>query len=239
MPFPLLNSALARLLPPDTPRAVAPPGNLNVRPAAEVSDAARPPILVVSLMRSGTHLLIDLILNNFPTYRQRYDCALYCDLDRYIEQGLPESDLDHCREQVIKTHIPQLPASGYEAAVGRLAGRSLVFALRRDYEAMMRSFHRFEDPRAAPPSPELIEDFESRWNTVDCQWIDFEDLLAPDKFVLVVNRVAAALGERPPNHYVLPPEKSQLWYALALKAGTRLLGARMKTVNTTIGFGLR
>jgi hypothetical protein len=49
------------LLPFTNPRVVCPPGTVTAQ--------GRPNIIVATPMRSGTHILSDMILNNIPAYQ--------------------------------------------------------------------------------------------------------------------------------------------------------------------------
>ncbi len=69
-----------------------------------------PHVVVAAQMRSGTHLLIDLILNNFPVYRES---PLYLDLERYRLSDLETSRIPDLRGLVIKTHCVPTPPTGW------------------------------------------------------------------------------------------------------------------------------
>ena len=60
----IIYKFLSKLLPPNTPTVRCPPGLLRN------SKNDLPNLVVATFPRCGTHLLIDLILNNFSLYRQ-------------------------------------------------------------------------------------------------------------------------------------------------------------------------
>src|SRR4051812_42875729 len=88
----------SRVLPHDTRKTTAPPA---VLPSAD-----GPLIIVASMMRSGTHLLLDSMFNNFPPLRRT---PLFVDFDSYERQALPVDPLRSLRGAVIKTHYPETP----------------------------------------------------------------------------------------------------------------------------------
>ena len=93
-----LLRSLSAAFPPDSKRVMAPSGSIVA------SHTSLPLIVVTSFPRSGTHILIDLILNNFTPYRRN---PLYVDLDRYIHEGLDVEDLIQKGGYVVKTHYPE------------------------------------------------------------------------------------------------------------------------------------
>lgn len=220
----------SRLLPHDNGRCVAPPGRLP--------QGAAPPVVVASLMRSGTHLLIDLILNNFAAYRHT---PLYVDADAWFRAGNPPSDLASLEGCVVKTHFPQLRdgASGpaAEAALDRLATRAVVFQPRRDSDPVFDSLQRFgyRGDRAAFEAER--ESFESFWAKYDPVILEFADLADPASSHQCLLEMAEVLHQPPPATPVLSPAKSDARSILWSKALTRLLGRRARRINTSIQLG--
>lgn len=107
---------MARVLPHNNRRCVAPPGEL--RPGSGK------PVIVSSIMRSGTHLLIDLLLNNFPAYRRM---PLYVDLDHALASGLTAADLLHGGCYVMKSHHPNVRyAAAAQAELEELAAAAFI-----------------------------------------------------------------------------------------------------------------
>ena len=90
-----IRRAVSRLLPHNNHRCIAPPGIIG--PAGGKS------IIVPSLMRSGTHVLIDLLLNNVPGYRR---APLNVDLDHYLAGKNSLDALNRCGSYVMKSHYP-------------------------------------------------------------------------------------------------------------------------------------
>src|SRR5579883_635962 len=106
----------SKLLPHDTARTTCPPAALVSREG--------PVIIVPSIMRSGTHLLLDSLFNNFPTLRRT---PLFIDFDAYERGALPVEPLASISGVVIKTHFPQISLSEpYASTLTALASRAFI-----------------------------------------------------------------------------------------------------------------
>ena len=78
-----LNWVGRRVLPYENARVVAPPG------VPVTQD--RPNIVVATPKRSGTHVLIDILLNNLPAYRRR---PLYVEPRQVLAQPVSRSAIN-------------------------------------------------------------------------------------------------------------------------------------------------
>src|SRR5262245_46905598 len=94
----VLRLFCSKLLPHDTRSTTCPP--------APLVSGHGPLIIVASLMRSGTHLLLDSFFNNFPELRR---VPLFVDFDAYQRAGLPVGPLQSVQGIIVKTHYPETP----------------------------------------------------------------------------------------------------------------------------------
>lgn len=215
------------MLRPDRPCVTCPPG---------IPGAANgtPHVVVAAQMRSGTHLLIDLILNNFPVYRES---PLYLDLERYRLSDLETSRIPDLRGLVIKTHCPHA-SDRLEAArdIEPLTRRYPVVMPVRDRHEVVRSMQRFGEWGAAQSMDPHIDAFERYWADVPKLSLPFRKLLDPEALPEVVRALEQHLGTPAIASPVGPRPVTQRRRILLDKSLTRLLGARAPRINTTIGF---
>jgi hypothetical protein len=184
-------------------------------------------------MRSGTHLLIDILLNHFPPYRKR---PLYLDFDQYVRRGLPLEPVLTCGNYVIKTHYPQnpLPEAAREL-LARLREKAVVICPQRNELDVKRSLKNFQ--------PETTEDdfhiakkaFENEWGGVGL-CVRFDEMVNPERFPSVIEALARELGLPLPSIFHPPPSPSERSRVIRLKLLTRLLGPLAPQINTTIRF---
>lgn len=215
------------MLRPDRPCVTCPPGD----PGAA---NGTPHVVVAAQMRSGTHLLIDLILNNFPVYREN---PLYLDLERYRLSDLETSQIPDLRGLVIKTHYPH-SSDRVEAAqdIEPLTRRYPVVMPVRDRDERVRSMRRFGDWGAAQSMDPHIDAFERYWSDVPKLTLPFRKLLDPEALPEVVHALEQHLGTPAIASPVGPRPVAQRRRILLDKTLTRLLGAHAPRINTTIGF---
>jgi len=185
-------------------------------------------------MRTGTHVLIDLILNNFRVYRQS---PLYVQVDEYLTAGLPLEDLLAAGPYVLKTHVPQLHDDpGRLAQMRRVAAGALVVIPRREVEATRDALARFgEDGREAADRVE--EDFERLcdfYRPFGPHFFDFDQLVRRDQAGSVVRRLSGILGQPLDGPPVPTPDVRRLGRILLDKALTRSMGPLAPRINTTI-----
>lgn len=219
------------VLPFTNPRVVAPPGTPGQH--------GRPNLIVATPMRSGTHILIDLILNNLPAYRTR---PLYVDLDQCLKQARPGRDLlggvAADAGHVLKTHYPVgVPAVAADPRLDVLVRQGIVLAIHRPRADILKSLDRWvggaeEDPevRFGPQ----IDAFWSFWGDVPRIDLDFADLFKVDRMHDLIGRIADRTGTAPAPRFTPPPGRSEARRIQIDKAATRLLGRRAPRINTTI-----
>lgn len=226
-----VNFIGARLIPFQNTRVVCPPG--------KIIPQGRRNILVATPRRSGTHILIDLILNNLPAYRQR---PLYVDLDQcwrrsqsgpsLMEQVTPEAGY------VIKTHLPiQLPqAVTTDPQILGLAREALVLTVRRDRNDVTRSMMRWREIGAQPATfyETLYDDFWAFWGPRDQIPLDFADLFDPAKMQVLIGHIARETGTAPRPDFRPAPDKSKRNMIYFNKTLTRLIGRHAPVTDTTI-----
>ncbi|WP_425093864.1 hypothetical protein [Tropicimonas sp. S265A] len=231
-PKSLANFVGTHLLPFTNPRVVCPPGKLRA--------TGRPNLIVATPMRSGTHVLIDLILNNMPGYRNR---PLYVDLDQCVKQSTTDRDLlaqvTPDAGHVIKTHMPlSVPDSmASDPAITDLLAQGLVITVRRDRGDVCRSLARWHGIALEEAEAEYGPQYDRFWEF----WtgrpqiaLSFKDLFAPEKMRQTLADLAAASGTTPAKRYNPPPANTTKNRIYANKMMTRLAGRHAPRVDTTI-----
>jgi hypothetical protein len=226
----IANFIGTRVLSFQNPRVVCPPGT--------VTGNGRRNIIVATPRRSGTHVLIDLILNNMPEYRRR---PLYVDLDQCLRRDGPGNDLmSHVRPgigYVIKTHLPIYldGAVTRDPRVLRLIEDAIVLTVRRDRDEVTRSMLRWEEPpQPASHHEALYDDFWRFWEKVPQVSLSFPDLFDAAAMKALLKQLGSMTGTK--NETVFRPAPSprgQGGIYLA-KAMTRVLGPHAPLINTTI-----
>lgn len=221
-----LRNKVGLILPPINRRCVAPPGSLPVGEGR--------PIVVASLMRSGTHLLIDLILNNFASYRRD---PLYLNLDAYLIERRASQGLMNCGAYVAKTHFPQIPVPDDTLDdLRRFAERAVVLRPVRGLAETHRSLLSFGETRSMEELVACKAAADAFWDAFDPLDFSFDDLATPSLTADIVTRIAERTGLPLPGRVVVTPDKSQAIRILTAKLLTRLLGHRAPRLNTTIQF---
>ena len=224
-----LQGLAARFFPHAGPSLICPPGPIPTGP--------HPPIIVSSLMRSGTHLAMDLVLNNIPEYRQE---PLYIDFDSYIYEGYSPQALLSAGSTLIKTHVAQRPFSrAYTDVLRRIGSKGLVIIPIRDISKIRKSMNKW-----GYDVPEAGLEAQSRnqmafWSDHQPLLVPFADLLDPDKARHFLNTVIQRLSLNPlpddqPIRVAGGSRPRNLWRKLR----TRLQAAKAPILNTTVGFRL-
>lgn len=186
-------------------------------------------------MRSGTHVLIDLILNNFDAYRRD---PLYVDLDHYLVNRDSAASLLSCGSYVLKTHYPGVPYTPDALdALQRLAGNAFMVQPVRDPDEIFRSQAAWgmTDREAFSES---VREFADFWQPFPKLEVAFADLAQPERCGEIVRALADYLGQPLPAEIVFPPGRNAKARVLMFKALTRLFGASSPMINTTIGFAV-
>lgn len=197
-------------------------------------------IVIATPRRCGTHVLIDIILNNMRDYRNR---PLYIDLDKAWQQrecgkGLfgsitPESGY------VIKTHMPIVhPDAPLNRHLLEILNAAVVVTVHRDVDAMVRSAERWwkraEAKTVGNTIRESYEKFWAFWRDRPRVELEFEDLFRADTMRMVLANLSTKTGS-PYSELYTPPisaDRSKIIYAN--KALTRLMGRYAPRVDTTI-----
>jgi hypothetical protein len=208
---------------------MCPPGALPLGEA--------PPIIVASLMRSGTHLVIDLILNNLASYRRD---PLYVDFDAYMFEGHDPAALSRMGGCVVKTHVPQRPLDQAAMEVlKKIAKRSLVIIPIREPEGIEASLRKWEGKHCHRDIAEQQRELLAFWLEFDPMVVRFADLLVPelmqDFLTEVTRRLALPLL---PKGYCPIVAASSRPRTLMDKLLTRTQGYKTAVVNTTVGYKL-
>lgn len=229
----IANFIGTHLLPFTNPRVVCPPGR--------VVCAGRPNIVVTTPMRSGTHILIDLILNNMPAYRRS---PLYIDLDQCAKQEGPGNDLvgriTPEAGYVIKTHMPINTPEGMadDPRILRiLETAGAILTVRRSRDSVCRSlarWHGLQPDEALAIYGPSYDRFWEFWADRGTIGIDFDDLFRPDRMAAVLDDLCARVGVRRAQTLVPPPSGSNRAALHARKAITRLAGRHAPRIDTTI-----
>ena len=228
----IANFVGTHVLPFTNPRVVSPPGR--------VAAHGRPNIIVATPMRSGTHILIDLILNNVPAYRNK---PLYVDLDQCVKKSRPDRDFmaDVTPEAgyILKTHMPLGTAPGMpeDPRIAELIEKALVVTIRRDRDDVCRSLGRWHGLDQATAEERYGPDYDRFWDLWQAREqtnISFPDLFVPDRMKPVLQELASAANSKPAARYMPPPSGGSKYQIYANKFMTRLVGRRAPRVDTTI-----
>jgi hypothetical protein len=222
-----MRALASKLLGPEGPGVVCPTG-----PVPRGSDL--PLLVVASFPRSGTHLLIDLILNNLPRYRGR---PLYVNLDRYLEAGLDPDALIRAGGMVLKVHHPEpICSAGDVSGYTPVIEAAKVVMAEREPDAVYRSYCAMfgETPRASFDS--VFAAFARTWRDRADLVFPIDELTDPARTAAIAAKIATLTGAETRVPAVPPIAKHRRKRVLLSKLGTRLLPGRIPTVNTAIGF---
>lgn len=232
MAHPDLSNFIGRsILPFMNPRVVCPPGH-SLR-------QGRPNLIVATPMRSGTHVLIDLILNNLAPYRNR---PLYVDLDQCLKQRSAERDwlamLHPDQGYVIKTHYPiGIPQAAEAPSIDRLVQAGIVIAIHRPRKAILKSLVQWRGEAAADAEARFgsqIDDFWNFWSGHVCINLDFDDLFDETAMRKLMRDLAERCVIDAPARFIPPADRKGRRRIYMDKALTRLLGRNAPRINTTI-----
>ncbi|HZV33215.1 MAG TPA: hypothetical protein VFB72_01460 [Verrucomicrobiae bacterium] len=215
----------SKVLPHDTQNTTCPP--------AAVVCGEGPVIIVCSIMRSGTHLLLDSLFNNFPTLRR---APLFIDFDAYERGSLPLEPIVGVTGAIIKTHYPQTPLKpAYAAALAEIASRAVVFKPTRPANQVRNSLAKWEMRMSIEEFAELERRFDNFWAPFAPNVVEFSTLLDSQGVSQFLQLVQQRTGFKPRAGRPMMPAHSRFGVYLD-KALTRVLGCRVRRVNTTIGY---
>src|SRR5262249_219891 len=144
-------------------------------PPAPLRSGEGPLIIVASLMRSGTHLLLDSLFNNFPGLRR---IPLFLDFDAYERASLPVEPLQTLHGILVKTHYPETPLAGpYGPALETLASRAIVYTPRRASNEVRNSLAKWGFQFSPDEFAELENNFHQFWSRFTPTPVEFRSLL--------------------------------------------------------------
>lgn len=219
------------VLPYANRRVVCPPGRPEVH--------GRPNIVIATPKRCGTHVLIDMILNNMPAYQNQ---PLYIDLDKAWKRKDLGEDLFGCINTrsgyVIKTHLPVgAPGAADSQRILALLDASVVLTVHRNSDAMVRSTARWMQVETSEVSDAVQADYANFWGFWQNRpriGLEFEELFSTDRMQSVLADLSVQTRVERTARYVPPPAKDRLGSIYMAKAMTRLMGCYAPKIDTTI-----
>jgi hypothetical protein len=222
------------LLKYSNPRVVCPPGKLSIG-QGEL-------ILVPTLMRTGTHLLIDAIINNFHQYKRS---PLYVDLDALLNDTLTRDNqvekLIKCGGYVLKTHFPQVNFHpDREVFIRKIAANSKIITTERNLDDSFSSSKGWSKTYPIAQSQETylqsVDMFRTFWGEYDYMNVSFSEIIDRVRFAGLVHRIGNYIGASPNIRTIYSPRPDEKLNVYMIKAITRILGRYSPVVNTTIKF---
>ena len=226
-----------KFLTQDNPRVCCPPG--------PILPGEGPFVMVATVMRAGTHLLIDSILNNFPRTRRS---PLYVDLDSIPNDRIPGTAVVgriRCEDS-----LP--PGGGWRdersPLVEAVARQSRILTINRDPKASYRSTRAWLEAESNVSRMmsvaesediyyESLRRFNEFWARFEHLPIDFHDLTNPQSQPETIRKIGEWIGQEPRSPMIYPYPKTAKLKVYSAKALTRLFGRHAPVVNTTIRFG--
>lgn len=205
-------------------------------PPAPLKSSGGPTIVVASLMRSGTHLLLDTLFNNYSEFRR---FPLFVDFDAYARKELPLEPLSSLRGVLIKTHYPETPLpSAYADALAAIASRSIVLTPTRNQDEVRTSLTKWGVDCTSNDFADIKTQFENFWTPFSPTLIPFTQLLDAtgiQSVLLQLNQLTGLNCRR--LHSPVMPANLRLGVYID-KLLTRLAGSKAPRINTTIGYRL-
>ncbi len=215
------------MFPPDTSPVCSPPGKLG-------ECSSLPLVVVSSFPRSGTHVLIDLILNNFPAYRRK---PLYVNLDQYIGAGMDVEELIRIGGYVVKTHFPESTfSSSNRSEYEKVFAKAVILKPMRQDSDIFLSFQSMDSAARLESLERELMGFRNYWQEKDPIRFSFESLIDPDKTGEILAKLQEVLKCPRSKTIVFPPNKNHRIRVYFRKWATRILGNKLGEVNTTVGF---
>lgn len=214
-------------------RTCCPPGSLK-------SPNGQPHLVVASMMRSGTHLMINLLLNNFPAFKSS---PLYLNLDMFVHQGGQLKDLDQSGGFVVKTHFPQsIECRGHEDGLKEFLGRNKILLVSRDAHEVKHSLGKFGEWGAAEVAhfAQIRQDFSHYWDHEhhgEVMRVKYADLIDDTKLPALLEALEEFTGLPRSSKMMGVVAKKKRLTILFWKAATRLLGHLSPRINTGIKLG--
>ena len=195
-------------------------------------------VVVASMMRSGTHIVIDIILNNFVSLRKQ---PLYVNLDTYLNQGGDINMLDESGGTLVKTHYPQTSISlANNSDLGIFLQKCKVILVKRASDQMKKSLANFGElgKKELASFDESFVRHTTYWRShSNYLTLHYDDLIDANKLEEIIVSISNFLELPIPAHLRGPRCKDQRWRIKFDKALTRLLGPLAPRINTGIGLG--
>lgn len=187
-------------------------------------------------MRSGTHLMLDSLFNNFPALRR---VPLFIDFDAYERGSLPVGPLAQVRGVVIKTHYPQTPLKpDYAIVLAELASRAVIFQPVRPGEQVRKSLAKWGWNYSPEEFAALEKRFAAFWSPYSPTVAEFSSLLKIEGVAEWLRIVKERTGLEPRFEKTpIVPAKTRAGVYVD-KILTRFFGCRVPRINTTIGYRL-
>lgn len=203
-------------------------------PPGRIPNGEGRPVLVKSKMRSGTHLLIDLILNNFPQLRTE---SLYVELDHAFHQGITAEKFSNLGKCLCKTHFGGKKGQELRSEITQnVVSRAYIIEPVRDLEQMKPSLRNFLSEQEFKDYLETCYQFDRYWKETECLKISFNELISKEGNDSAIKKIAAYIGEEPSSKRYYNRSKQELRKVMLDKLLTRLRGVKQRRVNTTIQF---
>ena len=220
------------LIPFNNKRVVCPPG--KIRPGQGTL------VVVPTVMRSGTHLLIDTIINNFSCYRRT---PLYVDLDRMLDrsEGRKEriQDLLGGGNYVVKTHFPQVDDDPSRLDyMLQVFEHGKIVTVHRDVNSVVKSALAWGLLRKSEEGEYRlnIDKFNNYWKNYDLLSLEFEELVDYSLYPGAVAKIGNYLRCQPRSQIIRSISKKRPFAVYLAKASTRFFGRYAPIINTTINF---
>lgn len=221
-----------RILGPHNPRTTCPPGRLRS------VETGPPHLLILSAPRSGTHMLIDAVLNNLPAYRRK---PLYVELDQLFGNPSALDRVLNTRGYVLKSHHPMTPGmrlnEADQAVLDKISRASITVLLTRDPEDAARSALRMWPDLDTDAFKKGMEAQLEYWRDRVNLQAGFSELLEPGSYEQLLQRIARNAKTPLRGRILQPPAKRGRWKIYLLKAMTRILGRDSPRINTGIQLG--
>ena len=229
----LINLAGQYLVPFKNPRVVCPPGPIP-------KEKGRP-VVIASMMRSGTHLAIDMLLNNFPSLINN---PLYLDVDQYFRKGKNTSEylngeiaIGRC---IVKTHYPQSIPEDKLEVMKALISKSDVILLHRPAEQTFKSLKSWGMAEDFALYKKEVEKFYTFWESLapNCIHVEFNELVEEESFRTLISNLETKFDIEAKKKISLPVNPRNVWKMAVTKLSTRLLGRYSPVINTGIRSGM-
>ena len=214
-------------------RTCCPPGKLK-------KENQTPHLVVASMMRSGTHLAINMILNNFLVYK---GTPLYVNLEMLLHTGGNLEELSRAGGSVVKTHFPQsIECRGHEQEISQFLRREKVILVTRNPQQIKLSLQNFGQWGAGESLKfdEIQREFEDYWmraHADDVLSLDYADLIQTEKLPDLLRQIEEFTGLTRNPKSVSVIDKNRRFTTLLSKALTRVFGRFAPYINTGIKLG--